>query len=493
MLPYAGDMKSPYFAKLVAAQTSLPHETEWVEFKRNNCDPSEIGQNISALSNSAALHRKASAYLIWGVEDKTHNVVGTTFRPHQSKQGNQELQNWLVTQLQPSIDVQIFEGDIDGKHVVVFEIQPAISVPIRFRGVEYVRIGSYTKKLTDHEEKERALWNLFNEFRFETGIAEAHVTSDDILSLIDYPSFFRLLELPLPDNRRGILSRLIAEDVITEEGDDLYNISNSGAILFAVSLSKFRRLARKALRVVAYRGSSRVHAIREQVGDRGYAAGFQGAIAYINDQLPQNEQIEQALRRQVRMFPEIAVRELVANALIHQDFTPSGTGPMVEIFDDRMEISNPGKPLIEPLRFIDEPPRSRNEVLARLMRRMNMCEERGSGIDKVIAEVELFQLPAPDFRVAGSSTIAVLYAPRTFAEMDADERIRACYQHACLLYVSGARRMTNASLRRRLGIADHNHSTASRVIGNAIDMGLVRPHSGESGSRRDASYLPFWA
>lgn len=192
------------------------------------------------------------------------------------------------------------------------------------------------------------------------------------------------------------------------------------------------------------------------------------------------------------MYPEIAVRELVANTLVHQDFSVTGAGPMVELFQDRMEISNPGRPLIDTLRFIDEPPRSRNETLAALMRRMHICEERGSGIDKVIFHVEAYQLPAPDFRVTGQSTVAVLFGPRTFAQMDRDERVRACYQHACLLYVSG-RRMKNATLRERLGIDEKNYPLASRIIGDTVDAKLIKPHAAGGGSKKDASYVPFWA
>jgi predicted HTH transcriptional regulator len=152
-------------------------------------------------------------------------------------------------------------------------------------------------------------------------------------------------------------------------------------------------------------------------------------------------------------------------------------------------MSNPGIPLIDTLRFIDEPPRSRNEVLAALMRRMNMCEERGSGIDKVIFSVELFQLPAPDFRVAGDSTVAVLFGPRQFAQMDREERVRACYQHACLQHVSG-KRMSNSTLRSRLGIKESSYPIASKIINDAIKSKLIRRHSG---TRRDARYVPFWA
>jgi ATP-dependent DNA helicase RecG len=94
---------------------------------------------------------------------------------------------------------------------------------------------------------------------------------------------------------------------------------------------------------------------------------------------------------------------------------------------------------------------------------MNICEERGSGIDKVIFHIELFQLPAPNFRVSDNSTIVVLYGPRQFSQMSREERIRACYQHACLQYVSN-KQMTNASLRKRLNISESNYPIASRVI-----------------------------
>jgi predicted HTH transcriptional regulator len=315
------------------------------------------------------------------------------------------------------------------------------------------------------------------------------VLSDDVLSLIDYPNYFQLMKQPLPDNRQAILERLTSEKIIVPKGPDKHAITNVGAVLFARNLKDFDRLARKALRVIVYRGENRVETIKEQMAGKGYAIGFEGAVAYVNDQLPQNEQIEQAFRTEIQMVPKIAVRELVVNALIHQDFNISGAGPMVEIFTDRLEISNPGLPLIDTLRFIDEPPRSRNETLAGLMRRMNICEERGSGIDKVIFHVEVFQLPAPDFRITGSSTLSVLYGPRQFAQMDREERIRACYQHACLFYVSG-KRMVNATLRKRLGIKESSYPLASRIISDTIDAGLIRLHSG---TRRDACYVPFWA
>jgi len=110
----------------------------------------------------------------------------------------------------------------------------------------------------------------------------------------------------------------------------------------------------------------------------------------------------------------------------------------VEIFDDRMEIINPGEPLVDPLRFVDTPPKSRNEALASMMRCFRICEERGSGIDKVVAQVEAYQLPTPSFEVPEGFkgfTRAVLFSHKPLNEIDKGDLVRACYLHACLKWV----------------------------------------------------------
>jgi ATP-dependent DNA helicase RecG len=207
--------------------------------------------------------------------------------------------------------------------------------------------------------------------------------------------------------------------------------------------------------------------------------------------IPSNEVIGQALRRTVPMFPELAIRELVANALIHQDFFVTGAGPMIEIFEDRVEITNPGEPLVDTRRFVDTPPKSRNETLASLMRRFRICEERGTGIDKVISEVEFFQLPAPLFEVPEGFTRIVLFAHRPLAGMDRVERVRACYLHACLRYVM-RQPMSNASLRERFGLSEKNAAIASRILNDAVDAGLIVIQNPKEGTRA-RKYVPFWA
>jgi len=421
---------------LLTELLSLPHETEWVEFKHDYL-PEDVGpflaEYFSALSNAAALHAKDSGFLVWGIEDETKAIVGTKFRPRRTKQGNEELENWLLRMLRPQVDFQIFEWRCQDKPIVLFQIPRATHAPVR-AGEEFIRIGSLKKKLKDYPAKEAALWASFARNPFEKGIAKPDLSSQEVLSFLDFAGCFDLLKITLPNDQKGILARLGAEGLIIPRPGNRFDITNLGAILFAKDLKPFDRLTRKSIRIVKYQTSGRTKTEREwrdPPSSKGYALAFEAAIAFINSQLPQNEPIGQAFRTEVRMYPEKAIRELVANALIHQDFSVTGTGPMIEIFPERMEITNPGEPLVDTLRFIDTPPRSRNENLAALMRRMSICEEGGTGIDKVIEAVELFQLPPPNFESIATmppgSTRTSLFAARKLADMESRDRIRACY------------------------------------------------------------------
>ncbi len=404
--------------------------------------------------------------------------------------GNEALENWLLHHLAPKINCRFSELQVDGQAVVLLEIGAAFRHPVRFKSTEYIRIGSYKKKLKDFPEKERELWAVFDQIPFEREVAVENADAEEVLQLLRYPAYFDLLKLPLPENRTSILAALEADEIITPDNGGKWNITNLGAVLFAKKLSDFRNLKHKALRVIQYSGVNRVETVREQEGMKGYAAGFEGLIGFITNLLPGNEVIDQALRREVSMFPRIAVRELVANAVIHQDFHITGTAPLVEIFSNRIEITNPGLPLVETDRFLDSPPKSRNEILASFMRRIGVCEERGSGVDKVVFQTELHQLPAPIFETTPEHTRAVLFAHREFRHMDKEDRIRACYLHACLRYVQRDY-MTNTTLRNRFGIEAKNSATVSRIIRDALAADFIRCYDDSVGSRA-RKYLPWW-
>ncbi len=320
--------------------------------------------------------------------------------------------------------------------------------------------------------------------------AAAGLSADDVVRLLDTQGYFDLIKLPYPAERGAVLERFASERLICSR-EGLYDITNLGALLFAKDLDEFDGLARKAPRVIVYAGKGKLSTRSDQFVPKGYAVGFETLIRYVNAQLPSNEVIGRALRETIRMYPEIAVRELIANALIHQDFEETGTSVAIELYSDRLEISSPGQPAIRTERFIDGY-KSRNERLADLMRRLRICEEKGSGIDKVIDSVEHFQLPAPDFRVSETHTTVVLFAQKPFDEMDKNDKVRACYQHCCLRYVSGEK-MTNQSLRERFNLGGAKTDQMSRIIREAVNAGQIKPDDPENASKRYSKYVPFWA
>lgn len=476
------------FKKLIDALTRKPKETEWLEFKHNFHSKEEIGKRISALSNSAYLSSMPFGYIVFGVDDESHDVVGTNLYGKQKMVGNEDLESWLSTRLNPRVDFEIIDDfDYEDKgHVCVFKIPATSNRPVSFLHQTYVRVNTTTRSLKDFPEKEAKIWKGAQKV-LEKNVLKEGLSGQDVLTYLSAETYFDMMHLPLPQDRSGILERFLSENLIIED-EVGYSITELGAILFAKHLSDFDGLKRKMVRVIVYKGKSKIETIREQSFDKGYAIGFEEMVAWINSQLPANEEIGIALRKDARMYPEIAIRELAANMIIHQDFSEQGF-PMIEIYSDRIEFSNPGHPLISVERFIDEY-RSRNDSFADIMRRMGICEEKGSGMDKTIFHVELYQLPPIRFQLQESRTTATVFSYRKFADLDKSERVRACYQHTCLKYVSNEK-MNNQSLRTRLGIEDRNYPMASRIIKDALEEKLIKEENAEGGSRHN--YIPYWA
>ena len=466
---------------------TLPAETEWVEFKHNNADPAQIGKRMSALSNVACIWGQQFAYIVWGIEDGTHKVVGTTFEPKTETKGAEPLELWLAKALAPSPSFKFVPIDHPDGRVVLLEIPAANTVPAKFNSIAYIRVGSTTPKLADFPKREEDLLSKLRPFVWEHAGASNFIPAEQVLRSLDYETYFRLIKVKQPETTDGVLEHMRADNLIAPDVGGRWNILNLGAILFARNLNLFP-LGGKVLRVVQYEGDTRSRTKRSRDGVMGYAAGFSGALQYIDGLLPAEERIEQGIRTSVRSYPQIAIRELVANALIHQDMTVTGVGPLVEVFDNRVEVSNPGIPVTDMIqKLFGAPPRSRNEQLGRLMRRMGICEELGSGLVKVIEGVEDQRLPPPSFYTVDESTRVELYGPRPFVDLARSERITVCYQHACLMSHRG-KRMTNSSLRARFGIGDEAISQVSRIIKEALEAKQIK----HADPDRQAGYLPWW-
>jgi ATP-dependent DNA helicase RecG len=454
-----------------------PFEHQSLEFKeaKSSFDREKLNSYCVAIANEGGGH------LVLGIADK----------PPRPVVGSHSFLNLVETadQLFRAIGFRVEIEEVvhpDGR-VVVFHI------PSRPRGTAYHLDGKYLMRSghTLAPMSEDRLRSIFAEGGPDW-LEEPSLTNLDgqgVIDLLDTQTFFELLRQPYPTDRAGVLDRLIRERLVDRTGST-FTIRRLGGLVLAKRLDRFPELARKVPRVVVYTGTSKLVTRLDQTGGRGYAVGFGGLVEFVIAQLPQNEIIENAIRKEVKLLPEEAIRELIANALIHQDFSIAGASPMIEIYSNRVEISNPGEPIVPVERFIDGY-QSRNERLADLMRRMHICEGKSSGIDRVVHTAEVYQLPAPEFRAGHRRTEIVVHGPRTFDEMDRDDRLRACYQHCTLKWVF-SERMTNQSLRAPRGLGESKAAIASQIIASTIEAGLIKPDKAAGASRKYARYIPFW-
>jgi ATP-dependent DNA helicase RecG len=457
---------------------SASTETQNLEFKeaKASYDRDKLAKYCVALAN------EGGGTLLLGIGDRRPRpIVGSAAFPNLISMADE-----LFVKIGFRVDAEEVMHP-DGR-VVVFHI------PSRPKGSAYHLDGQYLMRSGESlrpmsEDRLRAIFAEGTPDWLEEPVLN-DLDGQAVVELLDTQSFFELMKLPYPSDRDGVLDRLRTERLIDKTLAG-WSIRRLGGLLLAKKLEGFPDLARKAARVVVYSGVGKIDTRLDQTGARGYAVGFQGLVDFVMAQLPQNEIIENALRKQVKLLPMESVRELIANALIHQDLAMQGAGPMIEIYSNRIEISNPGEPIVPVERFIDGY-QSRNERLADFMRRMNICEEKSSGIDRVVEQAEVFQLPAPEFRAAHKRTVVIVHGPRPFSEMDRNDRIRACYQHCVLRYVM-SERMTNQSLRERFGLTEGQSATATQIINATIEAGLIKSDEAVGGSKKYARYLPGWA
>lgn len=481
-----------YFESLVYELAKLSGETEWVEFKCNNKDPQLIGEYISALSNSAALLGKPKAYLIWGINDKTYEIEGTEFEYRKAKKGNEELESWLAHMLSPRINFAFYEVIINEVKVVIMEIPCAEKQPVRFAGIEYIRVGSNKKKLSEYPDKERDLWRTFDSIPYELAVAVSNLHEDEVVDMLNYPQYFEKIGQPIPKNQEQVFAKLQDDKFIKMNDAGLWNITNMGALLIAKDFKKFDNLQRKSVRVIWYKGNNRIDTVREREFYEGYAYGHEEIVQYIMTIIPQAEVIVDGTRKSEFSFPEIAIRELLANIMIHQDLEQRGTNPMVEIFENRIEFTNAGVPLVAIERIVDTVPVSRNESIAAFMRRAGVCEERGSGYDKIVTATGNNKMPAPRVEKQDDKfTKAILFAKMPFDTMAKEDKIRTCYMQACLMYVK-FEAINNANIREIFGLTDKENYKSSRIIKDTLEANLIKPLDGETAPRY-MKYVPYWA
>jgi ATP-dependent DNA helicase RecG len=472
------DRRAPITPEQIDTWRSMPRETRHLEFKEAKTQ----FDNDSLYEYCVAIANEGGGHLLLGVKNAhPREVVGTRAFNDTAK-----MEHKIYTHI--NFRVEMHEVNHPNGRVIVCRI------PTRPKGTAYHYNGRFLMRCDESllPMSEDQLRTIFDEGK--PNWIEQHtkmdLTAQEVASLLDLKAYFQLLEMPYPSDETAAIDRLVIEQLV-DESNGLYSIRKIGALLLSKNLGAFPDLERKAARVIVYNGTDKTSTKLERPGRKGYAVGFEGMTGFIGEQLPQNEVIEGSLRRSVKLVPDFVIRELAANALIHQDFEMAGTSVVIEVYADRVEITNPGKPEIPTDRFIDEA-KSRNERFAMLMRKLRICEEKGSGIDRVVRAAELWQVSAPDFRVGHHSTTVVISGAKEFDDLTRDERIRACYQHCVLRYITNEK-MTNQTLRERFKLSESKSTAISQIITATVDAQMIKSDAEAGGSRKFARYVPIWS
>lgn len=362
--------------------------------------------------------------------------------------------------------------------------------PVYLRGKDifasYIRSAGQTVKMSRNQVK--AMIANSEGYTFEKQTAISDVSKDEVLHLLNYEELYSLMDKDIPSSTDTIIRKLSEYNFCDKEGDK-WNITNLGAILLARNFKSFPTLKGREVIVRKYIGKNNRLQEFEQHGVYGYAVGFRGLIDFIMKNTS-SESID-VKRTAIPKYPKVAIREFVANALVHQDFGITGMPVTIEIYENRLAITNAGAPLNDINRLIDLPPQSRNEELAQTMFLLGICERRGSGIDRAVAAVEEMALPAPKFTKSDQHTRVFLFPQKSLNDMTKSEKIAACYQHACLLYEDGEA-INNQSVRGRFELNKNESSVASRIIADTVEAGFIKPTDSESKAKKFMTYIPYY-
>ena len=472
-------------------------EHEYVEFKENFSDPYRIGQIVCGFLNTLTLKKIPRGFLVWGIRDSDHAVVGTNFNPRTKKVGGREFDFWLKTTIRPNPHLEFRELNIDGARIVVLIIS-ANPIDIykckksRNENGSYFRDGTSTIPLEKNKVAEQGLWKAIINKNFETFPAGYNFSEEQVKSLLDYETFREMRGNGTPVEIDMAFKESINCGLVTYNHDGTYNITNFGALLYARNIKQFPDLSCKMPRIITYAGNNKLETISEIRGEAGYVVEFNRLLGYIMEKVSDRERIgEDGIRRQKYLYPETTIRELFANMLCHQDFSVNTLQPMVEIYDNRIEFTNAGAPLVEIDRIIDAPPMTRNVSITNELFNVGICERRGSGWDKIALDAKNYHFPAPVPSVVGDTTNVTVKQHRELESLTSEERIWTIYIYACLLWVE-KKCLTNALTRELFDIPDENASTATALLNRAVASGCIKVFDIKAGNR-NRKYVPHYA
>lgn len=384
-------------------------ETSTVEFKSNWDQPGDIGEYLSALANAAVLERRDHAWLVWGVSDRNHEIIGTTFNPFLAKgDGKQPLIMWLTQLTSPRPDFQFHEVHHSQGRVVLLEINTPRTAPLAFGGIRYIRIDSHKTKLSEHADKESRLWELLGQKSDWTGEIVPGATLDDLDDAAVAAARQRFTEFLIKSESDALRHEQIRADA---EGWDTATLLNKAR------LTKAGRITRAALLLLGKDESAHFlspadaklswilrDARNGTVASHPYGMPFLLATDQVFRRI-RNEPIEAMpdgtlFPVAVQRYDAWVIREALHNCVAHQDYRLGGKINIVE-HPDRVVFTNLGQfipPSVEWMLEHQSPPEHyRNQWLIDGMIRLRMIDQVGSGIRRMFQTQRDRFFPLPDF------------------------------------------------------------------------------------------------
>ena len=401
-------MNDPEVTSLLQELLSLHRETEWVEFKANRYDPQTLVEYLSALSNSACLHWKRKGYLVFGIEDKTHIVKGTSFDPTEAKgKGNQDLQMWLATGLQPNVGYNVHRLPYRGKRVVLFEVNAAIDRPVFFYGTAWIRIGSSKTKLINHPAKEREIWSRRNRVDWSAQICE-RVTIEDL----DTEAILKA--------RQEYKTKFLQKTGEADKWDDIQFLNKSKLTIHGrITNAAIVLLGKPESATLLSPAVARISWVLkdEQNREKDYEHFDPPFLLNVDRVFSKVRNLRYRHMPSGTLFPmEITqydhwvIREALHNCIAHQDYDLHGRINVVET-PSKLILTNMGSFLpgsVETVIRQDAPPEVyRNPFLATAMVNLNMIDTQGGGIKKMFQTQMNRYFPLPDYDLSQPDRVVV--------------------------------------------------------------------------------------
>ena len=400
---------------LIDRLRALPTETEWFELKRNRYEPQQLGEYLSALANAACLAGQPRGYLVFGIDDATHDVVGTDFDPYATKaKGNQDLLPWLAAGLRPNTG---FEPHVvahpDGR-VVLFEIGPANGEPVGFYGTPYIRVGTSKTELGKHPEKARGLWTRGSDW-------SAEVCATASLADLDPDAVAKARE-QFVVKHPGQAATVTGWDDTTflNKARVLKQGAVTNAALLLLGRPESATLLSPAVAKISWilKDASNRELDYEHFGPPFLLAGDR-LLRRIRNLIVRALPSGTLFPQEIAQYDPWVIREALHNAVAHQDYRRHGRITVVE-FPDRVLVTNVGDFLpgdVETVIRQDAPQALyRNPFLADAMVELNLIDTQGGGIKRMFETQRRRWFPLPDYDLSAPGQVAVSLSGRILDE-----------------------------------------------------------------------------